>query len=195
MVQEPSLRHVIPLSRRRADMVILAFFLINIVFISYMVDLEQLVINDPSNFQYPVWPPAFMIDAVHSWGRTVDPLILARPVWWKVTIWIDALFFGPFYAVAIYAYAKGKEWIRIPSIIYSSVMLTNVAIILGEEIYGPTHPPQLGLVLLTNVPWVLFPIFIIYRMWRYPHPFTSAGPADLVPMQATMQGHEPMSGR
>jgi EXPERA (EXPanded EBP superfamily) len=172
MTEQSAIRCAIPLSRRRIDIVFLVFFLVNLFVITYMVDFEQLVIADPSNFQYPVWPPAFMIDAVHRWGQNVDALILARPVWWKVTIWIDSLFFGPFYAVAIYAYVKGKEWIRIPSIIYGSVLLTVVSVILGEELYGPTRPARLDLVLLTNAPWVLFPMLIIFRMWRAPHPFT-----------------------
>ncbi len=170
---------------------ILAFFLVNLLVVTYMIDFEQLVIADPSNFQYPAWPPPFMVDAVHRWGQTVDPLILARPVWWKMTVLIDAVFFGPFYVAAIYAYVKGKEWIRIPSIIYSSVMLTNVAIILGEEMYGPVRSPQPGMVLLTNAPWVLFPLFILYRMCRSLHPFTQtavlesalAGSAESVPAQ------------
>ena len=51
-------------------------------------------------------------------------------------IWIDSLFFGPFYAVALYAYAKGRDFIRLPSIIWASVMMTNVTIILAEELWG-----------------------------------------------------------
>ena len=45
---------------------------------------EQLVIADPYDFEYPSWPPRFMVDAVHWWGRTFDPLLMARPTWWKV---------------------------------------------------------------------------------------------------------------
>lgn len=165
------MNNLIPLSQRRADIVILAFFLVNILFITYIVDFEQLVVADPSNFKYPVWPLPFMVDLVHWWGRSFDPLLMARPPWWKATIWIDSLFFGPFYVVAIYAYIKGKEWIRIPSIIYSSVLITNVIIILSEEIYGPHRSPQLPIVLLANAPWLLMPIFIICRMWPDPHPF------------------------
>lgn len=89
-----------------------------------------------------------------------------------MTIWIDVLFFGPFYAFAIYAYTKGREWIRTPSLVYAGTLLANVTIILGEEISGPHASPQLGIVLLANAPWVLFPIFIIYRMWRDEQPFT-----------------------
>jgi EXPERA (EXPanded EBP superfamily) len=99
-------RQIIPLSKRPRDMAIIAFFLINILFITYIVDLEQLVIADPAHFTYPLWPPPIAVDVIHWWGRTFDPVLLARPAWWKVTIWIDALFFGPFYIVAIYAYIK-----------------------------------------------------------------------------------------
>lgn len=171
-------RHIIPLAKRPGDIAILAFFLVNILFITYIVDLEQLVIADPAHFTYPIWPPPAAVDAIHWWGRTFDPVLLARPAWWKVTIWIDALFFGPFYVVAIYAYIRGKEWIRIPSIIYSSALLTVVLVILGEEIGGIHATPHLPIVLLANLPWLLFPIYIIYRMWRYPEPFT-------LPVQST----------
>ena len=63
---------------------------------------------DPNHFTYPLWPPAKMVDLVHWYGRTFDPPLMARPAWWRATIWIDALFFGPFYAFAIYAFIKGK---------------------------------------------------------------------------------------
>jgi hypothetical protein len=163
---------VIPLSKRPQDVVILVFFWVNLIFITYMVDVEQLIIDNPDNFRYPLWPPAWMIDLTHWWGRNFDPVLIARPVWWKMTIWIDSLFFGPFYIVAIYAYTKGRDWIRLPSVIYASVMLTNVTIILGEEAFGPHRSPRLGMVLFANASWVLFPVYIIYRMWRNPNPFT-----------------------
>ena len=168
------MRTTIPLRRRPGDIAIIAFFLVNLLFITYVVDLEQLVIANPAHFTYPIWPPRFAVDAVHWWGYTFDPDIIARAAWWKVTIWIDAVFFGPFYVVALYAYAKGREWIRIPSIIYGSVLLTNVLVILGEEIAGRHATPHLPVVLVENLPWVVFPLYIIYRMWRWPHPFTHA---------------------
>ena len=166
----------LPLRRRPGDWALLAFFAVNLFVITYMVDLEQLVIADPAHFTYPLWPPPFMVDLVHWWGRTFDPVLLARPVWWKMTIWIDALFFGPFYVVAIYAFIQGRDWIRIPGIIYAAVMLTNVTIILGEEAFGPYRSPALGVVLLANAAWVLFPLYLIVRLGRSTHPF--AVPAE-----------------
>ena len=164
--------HPIPLSQRRIDILILVFFIINLTFITYIVDLETLVIADPSNFTYPVWPPAPFVDLIHNYGRTIDPLLIARPPWWKMTIWIDVLFFGPFYVCAIYAFVKGKEWIRTACFVYSGMMISNVLIILGEEIAGPHASPQLPLVLLLNAPWLLMPFVIIHRMARSPHPFS-----------------------
>ena len=166
----------IPLSRRRIDLLFVAFFLVNLVFITYIVDIEQIIIPDPFHFQYPIWPPAPLVDLIHSYGNTYDPLLMARPPWWKATIWIDSLFFGPFYAVALYAYTKGKDWIRIPSIIWASVMMTNVTIILSEEIFGPSASPQLAFVLLVNLPWFLLPIGVIARMSRREFPFTEPAP-------------------
>src|SRR5689334_23607873 len=118
-VSAPAHKSVMPLAKRRADWLILLFFLVNLLVITYMVDLEQLVIQDPAHFSYPVWPPSFMVDAVHHYGYTYDPLLIARPAWWRATIWIDVLLFGPFYVLAIYAFVKGKNWIKGPALVYS----------------------------------------------------------------------------
>jgi hypothetical protein len=155
------------------DIALIVFFGINLFIITYMVDLEQLVIADPDHFRYPGWPPARVIDLVHWYGRHFDPLLMARPAWWRATIWIDALFFGPFYAVAIYAYAKGRNWIRFGSIMWASVMLTNVSIILFEEVNGEHATPELGRVLLSNAAWLVFPVIVLFRMGRSLLPFSA----------------------
>src|SRR5678815_1236940 len=122
-----------PLGQRKLDWILLGFFFVNLTFITYIVDLEQLVIADPHHFDYPPWPPRVLVDLVHWWGDTYDPLQNARPPWWRATIWIDVLLFGPFYTFALYAYAKGKAWIRLPSLLWAAVMMTNVSIIMFEE--------------------------------------------------------------
>ena len=164
--------NTIPFRDRRLDIAIVAFFLINLVFITYVIDLEQLVIPYAAHFTYPIWPPRPIVDLVQSYGHLHDHDLLARPVWWKMTIWIDDLLFGPFYVVAIYAYIKGKNWIRMPSVIYASVLLTNVTIILGEEYAGQYAAPNFLMVVLSNLAWIVFPLLIIGRMWGTEHPFT-----------------------
>lgn len=168
----------LPLSKRPLDIALIVFFCVNLFFITYIVDIEQLIIADPNHFQYPTWPPKSMVDLVHWYGHNFDPPLMARPAWWRATIWIDAVFFGPFYAFAIYAYAKGKNWIRFVSIIWASVMLTNVSIILFEEVCGEHASPRLDRVFLSNAAWVIFPLLIMYRMWRSVTPFSgNAGKA------------------
>jgi hypothetical protein len=53
------------------------------------------------------------------------------------------------------------------------VMLTNVTIILGEELAGPHATPHPLVVLATNAPWVVVPLYIIVRMGRSEHPFST----------------------
>lgn len=166
----------IPLRKRPGDLPIVLFFAVNLLFITYMVDLEQLVVSNPAHFSYPLWPPGFVIDVVHRYARAYDPLILARPVWWKMTIWIDALFFGPFYALGLFAFTRGRDWIRIPSIIYGSAIITVVIIILGEELAGPHATPHPYVVLLLNAPWILIPLYLIVRMGVNPRPFSEPAP-------------------
>lgn len=70
---------------------------------------------------------------MHGWERSFDPLLLARPAWYRATIWLDVLAFDPFHAAAIYAFARGREWIRLPSVISASMHFTKVFIILFDE--------------------------------------------------------------
>lgn len=163
----------VPLRERRLDLIFIGFLALNAFFVTYIVDLEQLVIADPSNFDYPIWPPPAAIDLIHWYGNQFDPLLLARPPFWRMTIWIDVLFFGPFYFFALYAFIRGRDWIRVPALVWSGTMLANVLIILMEERYGVTPPPSFATVVLFNLSWLLFPILMIIRM-RRDRPFTRA---------------------
>jgi len=154
----------VPLRRRPIDVLFVAFFAVNAAVITYAVDLEQLVIADPAHFRYPVWPPKPVIDLVHWYGRSFDPLLMARPAFWRMTIWIDVLFFGPFYVAAVYAFVRSRAWIRVPALVWSGMMASNVLIILMEERYGVTASPHFGVVVGANLTWLLLPIALILRM-------------------------------
>lgn len=162
--------NTVPLRQRPLDVVLLVYFIFNLVAITYLFDIEQIVITDVSHFTYPAWPPRAIVDLGHWWGASFDPLLNARPVWWRATIWIDALFFGPYYAFAIYAFIRGRRWIRMPSIMYASVMLTNVTIILSEEIWGPHATPHLANVVAANAAWIAAPVLLLWKMRREPFP-------------------------
>jgi hypothetical protein len=166
------MKQPIPLKNRPLDFIYIGFFAVNLLVITYIIDLEQLVVKDVHNFTYPFWPPAFMIDLVHWWGNTFDPLLMARPPFWKATIWLDVVVFGPFYLFALYAFIKGKDWIRVPTLVVMPILFTNVFIICSEEIWGISATGNLPMVLFANAAWFLFPVFLIWKMWKNPNPFT-----------------------
>ena len=161
----------VPLRRRRLDLIFIAFLAVNLLLVTYIVDLEQVVIADPAHFHHPVWPPAPAVDLIHWYGRSFDPLLMARPPFWRMTIWIDLIFFGPFYAFAVYAFVRGRDWIRVPALVWSGMMLSNVLIILMDERYGVSATPKFGMVLAANAAWLLMPLAMMLRM-RRDHPFT-----------------------
>lgn len=166
------MRVSIPLPRRPLDLALVAFFVVNLCFTTYVVSLEQVVVADPLHFVPPAWPPERLLALVHWWERSFDPLLLARPAWYRATIWLDVLVFGPFYAVAIYAFGRGRDWIRLPSVIWASMLFTNVFIILFDELKGIHATPSPGIVLAANAPWLLVPFVVVWRVARSEHPFT-----------------------
>ena len=170
------MRRSVPLARRPLDWALLAFFAVNLLFTTYVVSLEQVIIADPSRFDPPVWPPAPLLALVHWWERTYDPLLWARPAWYRATIWLDVLAFGPFYAVALYAFARGRDWIRIPAVVWGAVLFTNVFIILFDELLGAHATPAPLVVVGANLPWLLAPFLVGWRVLRSPHPFTEEAP-------------------
>ena len=137
-------REVIPFRERRQDIALWVFFLVNVIFVTYQADIEQLVIRDPDNFSYPIWPPAYMIDFLHWYFANYDPLLYERPVWYTTIVVIDQVVYGPFYIAALYAFWKGKEWIRNWSIIWASVIALRAS---GSNsptssgTVGPATPP------------------------------------------------------
>jgi len=174
------MRRPIPLSRRPLDVALAIFFAVNLLFVSYVVSLEQIVIADPDHFAPPLWPPGRALALIHWYERSFDPLLLARPAWYRATIWIDVCLFGPFYALALYAYVRGRDWIRIPSIVWASMMFTNVFIILFDELLGVHATPHPAAVVGSNAAWLLVPLLVIWRVARSEHPFTeevAPGPA------------------
>jgi hypothetical protein len=161
---------------RRFDLVFVAFFVVNLGFITYFFDIEQITVPDAVHMaHYPAWPPGPIVDLVHWYGRHWDPLLMARPAFFRMTIWIDVIVFGPFYTFAIYAFIRGRDWIRVPALVWAGIMMANVGIILFEEHYGAFATSHFGMVLGANVTWFLFPVAVIVRM-SWDRPFSRFAP-------------------
>jgi hypothetical protein len=68
-----------------------------------------------------------------------------------MTIWIDVLWTGSFYAATIYAITQGRDWIWVPALVWSGSMSAVMLVILAEERSGLYHSPHFGSVLLLNL--------------------------------------------
>jgi hypothetical protein len=138
------------------------------------------------------WAP--LRDAYWQWCQ-VDPLLCVNPAWMKamnalspvfcaarvacVRVWLAFLTHlsaradGPFYVVALYAIATGKEWIRVPCMCYAWGLFVTLTVILYDERFGDFRTPNFTIVLLANLPyWIPLPLFIMYRFAFTDHPFT-----------------------
>src|SRR5215475_1039614 len=179
-----------PLRNRRIDLLFIAFFALNLGFITYFFDIEQLTVANAAHMTaYPAWPPEPIVKLVHWYGNHWDPLLMARPAFFRMTIWIDVVVFGPFYAFAIYAFIRGRDWIRVPALVWAGVMMANVAMILFEERAGVYATRYFAMVLGANLPWGLLPVAVIIRLAR-DHPFTTPRPVAAesdpsLPVEAT----------
>jgi len=117
--------------------------------------------------------PNFWVRANFWYADGTDPLLLALPTFLWLQTFISAFVFGPFYAVLVFAVARGRDWIRMPAIIYASVMTYAMTITLGVEYLGDMPPQNDFKFLAFNLPYLIIPLILAWRM-RHAHPFSAA---------------------
>jgi hypothetical protein len=89
-------------------------------------------------------------------------------------VWWEQLGFGPYYALAIYAFWKGRNWIRIPSIIYGSVMITKISVLIAEALFDKVHKSTDPVAFVAaHLPYILIPGWLILWFWMHEKPFGS----------------------
>lgn len=121
---------------------------------------------------WPVAPdsPYPPFRALHGWGSTVEPAQLHPAASLRARSLLDGLLFAPFGAVLVYALARGRAFIRIPALMYAAASVTNMLCYFYESFAGPHPPLQAGTFWGLNLPWLLAPLALIWRM-RRPDPF------------------------
>jgi hypothetical protein len=158
------LRRTIPLRKRKLDQLLIfafaTFALTSFCFDRCAVLYADLEAQDGFFVRYLVW-----------YGKTVDPLVLANPLWLRIMSGISAFVMGPFYLLLVRALVKGDERIRLPAIVYGVIISYSMIVHLGVEFFGDLPPLNTPLLLATYAPYVVFPLILIGRMWA-PHPFT-----------------------
>ena len=95
----------------------------------------------------------------------IEAVLVQRPVWFRAAIWVEVLVQAPFYAVAIYAFVRQRSWVRVPAIVYATVLLTIMPIVLAEQYFGPHASRRPLLVTAVYGAYVLMPVLLLVRVW------------------------------
>ena len=159
----------VPLRERRRDWFFIAAFVI-FAATSFLMD--------PVNvFGRPDPESTYVMSRIQyeSYAAGADPLIIANPRFVQLTLGISAFILGPFYLVLIYAFVRGRDWIRLPAIFYAGIPVMGTTLYLGVGLLGDAGVDYKFLdtakVLASNLPYIVVPLLLVARMWR-PHPFT-----------------------
>lgn len=110
-----------------------------------------------------------------SWywyAHSFDPVFLDTPLWLRIMCTIDAFVFGPFYLLLIYAFVKGRNWVRVPALLYGAAIVYSTLVYFGWEFLDETNRAHANLVavFVVNIPYTIVPLLLIWRM-RNPTPF------------------------
>jgi len=115
--------------------------------------------------------PSFWARANWWYASGTDPVLLQAPIGLKVQVAISAFVFGPFYLLLVYAFVAGRDWIRMPAIVYVSAMTYGMVLLFGAEFLGDLPPTNVPKFLAFNLPYLVVPLLLGYRM-RGPRPFS-----------------------
>ncbi len=154
--QAPAVR---PLRERPFDIVLVVFLV--------TFAITSLVFDRTAAFE-PDLPNATtgLAGALRGYGELLDPLVLANPLWLRFMSGISGLVFGAYYIIATYAFVRGREWIREPTLLYSGAMFYSVVVHVFMELAGDLPPPNVPLVLLIYAAYALLPVALAIRVWR-----------------------------
>lgn len=111
------------------------------------------------------WPPQPVVDLFFFWCENFDPLLQSNPKWLE-GMGFASFFYQLFYVCGIWAFAKQQgEWIKQLCIVWGSMLSYSTALILVEQVSGPHPAPSLPVTFLAYGPYVVFPLFVIWRAW------------------------------
>ncbi|ETV92032.1 hypothetical protein H310_13557 [Aphanomyces invadans] len=134
--------------------------------LALVCDLEALL-HDPATYGKvdPIvnWPPPVVVRALHQWGTDFDPLLQARPLWFKVCFVMEMTLQVPYYILAIYGFIHRCEWLRVPTLVYAAQSVTVMVIVLTEQFVGEFKTSAPLVILASYVPFAIVPIFFLVR--------------------------------
>ncbi len=148
----------LPLSRRPLDLGLILFFSVSVLY-GFLFSLPE-GLGVPVSADSP-WPP---LRSLHGWAVVQEPAHLDPPPSLIASCLFDGFFQAPMLTLVIYALVRQRAWIRVPAFVYAGAAVTNMFFYFVETFLGP-HPPQnLAVYLPFNLPWLIAPIVLAFRV-------------------------------
>lgn len=143
-------------------------------------DLTALMVDFRKPIPEDAWPPMWFRRALLDYLEW-DRLLLALPdlPWFRAMMWADVVYLAGFYLVGMVAFWRGWAWIQNWCLIFGSHVLSYAVPLTFEQLWGPNKSPEPVIVMACYIPYWLFGVFLMWRMWG-PEPF-GAVPIDAEP--------------
>lgn len=177
---------IIPLRERKLDWFFIIVFSL-FTFTSFAADAVNAV-SRPSPESGYFWARA--VYELYAVGN--DPLLIANPMYLRAMTFLSAFVFGPFYIVLVYAFIRGRNWIRPLALVYAGMIIESMIVLLAAEFAGDAalfsqmcqggvksaeELARVGLnqdlslqnplkFLAFNLPYKIAPMLLAVRMWR-----------------------------
>ena len=147
-----------PIARRPLDLGLLLFFSISILY-GFLFSLPE-GLGVPVSADSP-WPP---LRSLHEWAVEQEPAHLHPPANLIAACLFDGLFQAPMLCFLMWGLIRQSPAIKVPVLIYVGAAVTNMFFYFAETFMGP-HPPQnLWVYLPANLPWLIAPIILAWRV-------------------------------
>jgi hypothetical protein len=108
------------------------------------------------------WPP---LRALHGWAVEQEPTHLDPPRTLIASTLFDGFVQTPALVALIYALVRRRAWARPLGLVYAGAGVINMWFYFFETLTGPLPPPHLWVYLPFNLPWLIAPALLGWRMW------------------------------
>ena len=151
-----------PIHRRPLDLALVVFFSVAVLY--------GLLFSLPEGLGVPVspdspWPP---LRALHGWAVAEEPAHLDPPPNLIAACLFDGFFQAPVLLFVIFGLVRLRGWLVPLGLFYAGAATTNMFFYFTQTFLGPHPPPNLATYLAFNLPWLIAPLVLAFRLLARP---------------------------
>ncbi len=147
-----------PITRRPFDLFLVCFFSISVIY-GFLFSLPE-GLGVPVSADSP-WPP---LQALHGWAVAEEPAHLDPPPNLVAALLFDGFFQAPALLFVMVGLVRLRPWLKPLGLIYAGAATTNMFFYFTQTFLGPHPPPNTAYYLLFNLPWLLAPMALGFRL-------------------------------